>query len=137
MKSLIESSGLRSDLSNRSFIKASTVSTAGEALSQLRSFTAHHLKQLYHPLDAFLAAGLPKSTRTIRDVINRGQSEAPARIKHACAILRNQRSYVGAVAAIRLAIAYRRYLRFDWPTATVLSSQLILLLLLLIYVVNT
>jgi hypothetical protein len=33
---------------------------------------------------------------------------------------------------LRLCIAYRKYLRFDWPTATVIASQAIVVLLLLI-----
>jgi hypothetical protein len=41
-----------------------------------------------------------------------------------------------AVGAWRLTIAYRRYLRFDWPVATVLASQVILLLALVVIAFN-
>jgi len=35
-----------------------------------------------------------------------------------------------------LCVAYRRYLRFDHPVATVLASQAIVVLALLVFVVN-
>jgi hypothetical protein len=41
-----------------------------------------------------------------------------------------------ATATVRLIVAYRRYLKFDRPAATVLASQAILVLLLSILVVN-
>jgi hypothetical protein len=41
-----------------------------------------------------------------------------------------------ALGALRLVTAYRRYLRFDWPGATVVASQVILLLALVILATN-
>ena len=37
---------------------------------------------------------------------------------------------------LRLLMAYRLYLRFDWPRTTVLASQVILLLILVIIALN-
>jgi hypothetical protein len=41
-----------------------------------------------------------------------------------------------AIAPMRLIVAYRRYLKFDWPAATVLVSQGILVLLLSVLLIN-
>ena len=37
---------------------------------------------------------------------------------------------------IRLSIAYKKYLRFDWPVATVVATQLILALIVVIVILN-
>ncbi len=40
-------------------------------------------------------------------------------------------------SSLKLAVAYRHYLKFDWPFATILVTQLILVLALFILVVRT
>jgi hypothetical protein len=41
-----------------------------------------------------------------------------------------------SISVYRLCMAYRRYLRFDWPVATVVATQLMLLLVLVIVALN-
>jgi hypothetical protein len=51
-----------------------------------------------------------------------------------CGLIDTVLAWIGtvyvAIFFYRLAIAYRRYLKFDWPVATVLASQVIVFLVM-------